>query len=252
MIDTDLEKTYRFFSNKTYCITRHSLLISCSLATKHCVTMSKKTSTPSGADSHSKEGSRADLRRSAAKSPNIDTLKRESSMALGMGQSSKPQLSGFTGASLVGLLASKRLAKRLSNKLHNRAGSLMSSRNSGMPAIKREPTYRMEPYKKFDPQKVEQVVQNIVKEKLDGYKYNPKLCAVMSKVISEDIRDKVKGLQYDRYKIIVNVVIGEKKNQDIVACSRSVWDEKLDSYASHTYQNQDILCSVTVYGVYFE
>lgn len=174
-------------------------------------------------------------------------------MALDLGQPSKSQLSGFTGASLVGLLASKRLAKRLTNKFHNRAGSIMSSKNSGMPGLlKREPTYRMEPYKKFDPQKVEEIIKSVVREKLDGYKYNPKLCAVMSKMISEDVREKVKSLQYDRYKIVVNAVIGEKKNQDIVACSRSVWDEKFDSYASHTYQNQDLLCSVTVYGVYYE
>jgi hypothetical protein len=51
---------------------------------------------------------------------------------------------------------------------------MMSSRFSGM-GIKREPTYRMEPYKKFDTQKVEEIIENVVSDKLNGYKYNPKL-----------------------------------------------------------------------------
>jgi hypothetical protein len=66
----------------------------------------------------------------------------------------------------------------------------------------------MEPYKKFDTQKVEEIIENVVSDKLNGYKYNPKLCAVMSKLISEEIRDKVKALHFDRYKIVAIVVIG--------------------------------------------
>ncbi|XP_063421546.1 dynein light chain Tctex-type protein 2B-like [Mytilus trossulus] len=215
--------------------------------------MFSKASTSSGGDSLSKESSRLDLRKSQVKSPNAELFRRESSMALSSTPASKTPPQGFAaGASLVGLLASKRLAKRLSNKIHNnRTGSVMSSRLSGM-GIRREPTYRMEPYKKFDPQRVEAVIKGVVSDKLGGYKYNPKLCAVMSKVISEEIRDKVKALHFDRYKIISSVVIGEKKNQDIITCSRSVWDDKLDSYAVYNYQIDNIMCAVTVYGIYFE
>lgn len=215
--------------------------------------MSKNTPSSSGGDSLTREGSKLDIRKaSAAKSPISEISRRESSMAITPNPSPKPQPLGFSGASLVGLLASKRLAKRLSSKLHNnRTGSVMSSRLSGM-GIRREPTYRMEPYRKFDPEKVREVIKSVVTDKLNGYRYNPKLCAIMIKVISEEIRDKVKALHFDRYKIVAAVIIGEKKNQDILSCSRSIWDDKLDSYASYHYQTADIICTVTVYGLYYE
>lgn len=214
--------------------------------------MLRNASTSSGGESLSKEGSKSDIRKASTVKTPTEVGRRESSMATASTLISKPPSSGFSGASLVGLLASKRFAKRLTSKfLNNRAGSMMSSRLSGM-GIKREPTYRMEPYKKFDTQKVEEIIENVVSDKLDGYKYNPKLCALMSKLISEEIRDKVKALHFDRYKIVAIVVIGEKKKQDILSCSRSIWDDQVDSYASYNYQSEDILCTVTVYGLYFE
>lgn len=214
--------------------------------------MLRNASTSSGGESLSKEGSKLDIRKASTVKTPTEVSRRESTMATASTPISKPPSSGFNGASLVGLLASKRFAKRLTSRfLNNRAGSMMSSRLSGM-GIKREPTYRMEPYKKFDTQKVEKIIENVISDKLNGYKYNPKLCAVMSKLISEEIRDKVKALHFDRYKIVAIVVIGEKKNQDILSCSRSIWDDQVDSYASYNYQTEDILCTVTVYGIYFE
>lgn len=66
----------------------------------------------------------------------------------------RPSISNTKGPSLVGLLASKRLAKQLSTRfLRRRYGSLCDSSKASLPP-KKEPTYRMEPYRKFNSCKV--------------------------------------------------------------------------------------------------
>lgn len=58
-----------------------------------------------------------------------------------------------SGPSLIGLLASKRLAKKLTSRF--RHGSTWGmQRNSQAVQIQKEPTYRMEPHNKFHPGKV--------------------------------------------------------------------------------------------------
>lgn len=62
------------------------------------------------------------------------------------------------GPSLIGLLASKRLAKQLTSRFRSHGG-LWGSRLSGQGVpIQKEPTYRMEPGTKFNPDKVTRAV----------------------------------------------------------------------------------------------
>jgi len=157
------------------------------------------------------------------------------------------------GASFVGLFASKRLAKRLTSRfLHSRTRSTLSqSRLSGL-TIHKEPTYRMEPKTKFDPDVVEEITEKILKLRLEGFKYSPILCSTMSRMLSDEIKDKVKALNFDRYKIVVLVFIGEKNNQGLVISSRCAWDDKFDNSATTTYQSDSMHCTATVFGIYNE
>ena len=74
----------------------------------------------------------------------------------------------------------------------------------------------------------------------------------MAKVMSEEIKDQVKLLEFDRYKFVCLVTLGEKKNQDLRLTSRCAWDAGLDNSSSYTWQNMNSFCSVTVYGLYHE
>ncbi|XP_046550315.1 dynein light chain Tctex-type protein 2B-like [Haliotis rubra] len=186
---------------------------------------------------------------------------RRMSMAKGFGGSNEalrrasnaPKQSVSSGPSLVGLLASKRLAKRLTSRFFDKRGKYGSRLSSQTQMqVPKEPSYRMEPHKKFSPEKVHGVIEEVLNEKLGRFKYNPKFCANISKVLSDEIKDKVKLLGYDRYRIICQVHIGEKKDQSIVTCSRCVWDDNLDNYATYTFQNNFIFSTATVFGVYSE
>lgn len=73
--------------------------------------------------------------------------------------------------------------------------------------------------------------------------------------LSKDIADKIKQtckdkLHIPRYKIVVQVTIGQKKDQGVCLTSRCLWATSTDNYASATYQNEFIWASAIVFGLY--
>ncbi|KAL8584573.1 hypothetical protein ACOMHN_002303 [Nucella lapillus] len=115
-----------------------------------------------------------------------------------------------------------------------------------------EPTYRMEPDKRCYAPDVHQIIKETLENDLDGFQFNPKFTATMSKVLSDELKDRVKQLAFNRYKLVTSVVMGERREQGIVITSRCAWDVKLDSYATYTYQNKSLFCTASVYGIYRE
>ena len=53
-----------------------------------------------------------------------------------------------------------------------------------------------------------------------------------------------------RYKIIVQVTIGQMKDQGVKITSRSLWDTSTDNYATVSFQNEHIWASAIVFGLY--
>ena len=84
--------------------------------------------------------------------------------------------------------------------------------------------------------------------------YDPNASAQMTKTLSQIIKDAVKDLNYDRYKIVCVVTIGELLNGDvgIMQASRCVWDTNWDTFASGVYKNKTLYGVATVYAVYQE
>lgn len=153
---------------------------------------------------------------------------------------SKPKLS------LAGVMLSRRFAKRMSS-----VGRKGRSSSAGFVPDK-EPTYRMEPTQKFDCVAVEKIIKNILELQLGNATYDPKKCSVWIRSMSEDIKDRVKYLGFDRYKIVCVIVLCQRQEQAAVCSSRCQWDKQLDTYATYTFKNQHLVCSATVYGLYRE
>lgn len=153
------------------------------------------------------------------------------------------------GPSLIGLMASRRFAKKLSMKaLGNRKASSIAT----VPLPEMEPTYRMEPRVKFNIQDVKDIIENVLHSRLNGMKYSARLTPKIGKSLSDEIKDRVKGLNLDRYKIICVLTIGQMGNQGMMLSSRCTWDDRFDCYATSSFQNQEIFCSATVYGIFRE
>ncbi|KAI9190756.1 Tctex-1 family-domain-containing protein [Polychytrium aggregatum] len=59
-------------------------------------------------------------------------------------------------------------------------------------------------------------------------------------------------LEFERYKFVVDVTIGEFKGQGIRVASRAVWDATTDSYASASFRNATLFAVAMVFGCYYE
>ncbi len=53
-----------------------------------------------------------------------------------------------------------------------------------------------------------------------------------------------------RYKLLVQVVIGQQKGEGVRMGTRCFWDAESDNYASDTFTNDSLFCVATAYGVY--
>lgn len=118
--------------------------------------------------------------------------------------------------------------------------------------ISYENTFHMNPPQAFRPEAVKAIITKCLHDKLEGRIYSPVSMGLMCKTLSNDIKQRVKELNFERYKIICLVSIGEKKEQGVKFGSRCVWDSERDSYAAASYENPHLYAVGTVYAVYYE
>lgn len=83
-------------------------------------------------------------------------------------------------------------------------------------------------------------------------------CAFASsphQTLSKGIADKIKEqcitmMNIPRYKIIVQVTIGQMKDQGVKITSRCLWDTTTDNYATVSFRNQHNWASAIVFAMY--
>ncbi|XP_027019695.1 dynein light chain Tctex-type protein 2B [Tachysurus fulvidraco] len=97
---------------------------------------------------------------------------------------------------------------------------------------------------------VRECIREILKENLSGVRYDPEETPLLTQTLAETIKHRVKGLGLDRYKLMVQVMIGEQRGQGVKMTSRSFWDSDTDGCAKEVYMNDSMVCVATVYGVY--
>ena len=56
---------------------------------------------------------------------------------------------------------------------------------------------------------------------------------------------------WQRYKIIVQVVIGEQRGEGVNMAARCFWDAHADDHAMDTFKNESIFCVAAAFGAYF-
>ena len=144
-------------------------------------------------------------------------------------------------------LAGLRLSKR---------GSEISSTNDNffVPAVKLENTYKLGPEhnQKFNPLKVQKVVYDILEELFENFKYDPIKSKEYVKSVSDEIKGKIKPMIFRRYKIIVNLTIGQNLGQNVMISSRSIWNMETDNSCTVEYKNKTMFVIATVFATYFE
>ncbi|KAM7446123.1 Tctex1 domain-containing protein 2 [Porites harrisoni] len=104
---------------------------------------------------------------------------------------------------------------------------------------------------KFRPAAVKAIIHDILNEELSGKQYNSEEATSWSKHISDTVKDKLKELELDRYKFIVQVVIGEQRGEGVKVACRCLWDSDTDNYAQDIFMNDTLFCVVAAYGVFY-
>lgn len=127
----------------------------------------------------------------------------------------------------------------------------------GLKELIYENTYITEPqgygdHARFSKGKVTALLKQMLHDRMANQKYDPVKGAQIAKQLADDVREKVKALGYDRYKLVVQVTLGQKTGQAMRIVSRCLWDTTTDSFATETFENESLYCVAQVYGLYYE
>ncbi|XP_053731709.1 dynein light chain Tctex-type protein 2B [Synchiropus splendidus] len=104
---------------------------------------------------------------------------------------------------------------------------------------------------KFKPAIVKECIRDTIREQLSGLRYDSEAVPELSRTLADQIKDKVKNAGFDRYKLVVQVVIGEQRGQGVKMSSRCLWDADTDNYAEDVFMNDSLFCVAAVFGSYF-
>lgn len=110
----------------------------------------------------------------------------------------------------------------------------------------------MEPARKFKASEAEAIINEVLEKHLKDEKYDPKASRQWSLTLAQIIKDGVKELNYERYRIVCHVIVGQAAEQGLRAASRFCWDASRDTFASGSFKNKSLFGVATVYAVYLE
>jgi len=130
-----------------------------------------------------------------------------------------------------------------------------SKRPSAVSEPKLAPTYQLEPKKKFHRNRVQPIIEETLKEELAQARYvDASTAGRRSCILAEVLKEKVKALQLDRYKIVATVSIGSKADLPPAAvfASQGLWSQSTDGFASAAFENDSLFAVAVVYAVYAE
>ncbi|XP_031780596.1 tctex1 domain-containing protein 2 [Nasonia vitripennis] len=103
---------------------------------------------------------------------------------------------------------------------------------------------------KFKPLSAKEVIHNVLFDYLSTKEYIKDDAPTWTKEIADIIRDKIKKLEFKKYKYMVNIVLGQKNGAGLKMGTRCIWDAETDCYAHDCFTNDSLFCVAAVYAVY--
>lgn len=103
---------------------------------------------------------------------------------------------------------------------------------------------------KFCPVKTKQVIKEVVEKILGETKYQAESVQQQCMDIAETVRNNLKDTYTQRYKVMVQVAIGQKQGQGVRMGSRCFWDSDTDNVAWYSYTGEDLFCVVAAFACY--
>ncbi|XP_035221099.1 tctex1 domain-containing protein 2-like [Stegodyphus dumicola] len=103
---------------------------------------------------------------------------------------------------------------------------------------------------KFHPSAVEDIIRGIITAELSDKQYDHMYVPEWTKTLSRKIHDRMLEMPYERFKFIVQVVIGENCGQGMVSLCGCLWDEDTDGRATVIFKRNNLYCVATVFAIY--
>ncbi|KAK3779179.1 hypothetical protein RRG08_037240 [Elysia crispata] len=103
---------------------------------------------------------------------------------------------------------------------------------------------------KFRPINVKEMIHIVLGEMLSGKTYNAEETTSWTKDIADTIKKRLKDMGHDRYKFVVQVVIGEQRGEGVKMGCRCFWDSDTDNYAQDIFMNESLFCVAAAYGIF--
>ncbi|XP_058802350.1 dynein light chain Tctex-type protein 2B-like [Phymastichus coffea] len=103
---------------------------------------------------------------------------------------------------------------------------------------------------KFKPMLAKEVIHNVLYDRLSNKEYDREQAPNWAKEIADIIREKMKKLEFKRYKYVVSVVVGSREGAGVKVGTRCIWDAEADCYAYDSFLNDTIFCVTAVYAIY--
>ncbi|CAL1532439.1 unnamed protein product [Lymnaea stagnalis] len=116
-----------------------------------------------------------------------------------------------------------------------------------------ENTYQLSPKNTFQSSHAQKVAQVVVNRWIHkDTRYDKVWAKTTAKGVAGEIEIQMKQLEYDRYKFVVQVFIGQKNRQGVKCCSRFLSSADTDSFSEYRFENETLWCVVLVFALYFE
>ncbi|CAD7675047.1 unnamed protein product [Nyctereutes procyonoides] len=114
-------------------------------------------------------------------------------------------------------------------------------------------------YQRFRPCVVKDCIHAVLTEELANAEHSPEEMPQLTKCLSETIKDELKEMGFDGYKMVVQVVIGEQREPvtpietptPTSMAAHCVWDADTDNYTRDVFMNDSLFCVVAAFGCFY-
>ncbi|XP_055385359.1 dynein light chain Tctex-type 5-B [Condylostylus longicornis] len=120
------------------------------------------------------------------------------------------------------------------------------------PTMKYLPTYRLESKKPVNKETVEKMMEKVITKSFEDFQYESKAAQKLAKSVSEELKYKFKTFEFDRFRVISIVTIGEKFYQGMESMCSFLWDPNADGFVNFTYETPQYFVIATLYYIYYD
>ncbi|XP_054710111.1 dynein light chain Tctex-type protein 2B-like [Uloborus diversus] len=111
-------------------------------------------------------------------------------------------------------------------------------------------SYQIQPTAAIKRTVIEETATRILGKYLTDKEYSsldPKHVAIR---IAANIRENVRKMGYERYRIVCEVSIGEKCDQDVAMTFLCLWKHEFDHYVTVTFDGEDFFATALIFFIY--